>query len=85
MDQRVWKVWQEGQKDPQYMKLYQKMFELERRFEETMLRLDDEARDAVMDYVMQMHGPYLYSDFFTAPLFVRRQIPASASSWPRNA
>ena len=52
MDQRVWKVWQEGQKDPQYMKLYQKMFELERRFEETMLRLDDEARDAVMDYVM---------------------------------
>lgn len=53
MDKRAWAIWQAGQKDPQYAELYQQMFELERRFEETMLRLDLEARDVVMDYVMQ--------------------------------
>ena len=53
MDKRVWEVWQAGQKDPRYAALYQQMFELERRFEETMFRLDDEARDVIMDYVMQ--------------------------------
>ena len=52
MDQRAWKVWQAGQKDPQYAELYRQMYALERRFEETMLRLDYEARDVVMDYVM---------------------------------
>lgn len=52
MDKRTWAVWQAGQKDPQYAALYQQMYELERRFEETMLRLDYDARDVVMDYVM---------------------------------
>ena len=56
MEKRVWAVWQAGQEDPQYAALYQQMFELERRFEETLLRLDYEARDVIMDYVMADAG-----------------------------
>ena len=40
MDKRAWAVWTEGQSDPEYRKLYQQMYDLEAKFEESVSQLD---------------------------------------------
>lgn len=52
MDKRAWAVWTKGQSDPQYARLYQKMFALEARFEEVVSRLETSDQDVIWDYVM---------------------------------
>ena len=52
MDKRAWAVWTEGQSDPEYRKLYQQMYDLEAKFEESVSQLDIPVQDVIRDYVM---------------------------------
>lgn len=48
----VWDVWRAGQNDPEYKRLYMQMYELERKFEDTVGGMDDAVQDVIRDYVM---------------------------------
>ena len=52
MDKRAWEIWQKGQSDPKYQRLYQQMYELEAKFEDVVSQLDDPVQDVIRDYVM---------------------------------
>ena len=52
MNGYVWAVWEKGQTDPEYAKLYQQMFDLEAKFEEAVSQLEIPVQDVIFDYVM---------------------------------
>lgn len=52
MNRTAWNIWQRGQTDPEYARLYQQMYDLEARFETAVAQLPDPVQDVIRDYVM---------------------------------
>ena len=50
-NQRVWELWDAGQRDPQYCALLEEMRPIERRYQQLLQTLSGEQQDVICDFV----------------------------------
>ena len=51
MRERVWKIWEEGQHDPQYARMLAELCPLEKEYNAVLQTLSVEQQDVICDFV----------------------------------
>ena len=49
--QHIWKIWEAGQKDPQYQAMLEEIRILEKKYEAVLQTLDADQQNIICDYV----------------------------------
>ena len=48
---KVWKTWESGQSDPQYAKMLEELFVLEKKYNAVLQTLSAQQQDVICDFV----------------------------------
>ena len=54
--EKVWKIWNMGQTDAQYLEMKQEMIELEKRYDAVLQQLANHQQDIICDFVSLCEG-----------------------------